>query len=43
MRNKILGSKQSDGIDDSILIEIGKGQEILSIITSGVDQAEHLH
>jgi len=33
-------SKKSDEIDDSILIEVGNGQEILSLITSGVDEAE---
>lgn len=35
-----LDSKQSDKKDDSILIGIRNGKEILSIITSGVDEAE---
>lgn len=33
-------SKQSNKIDDSICIEVGNGDEILAVITSGVDEAE---
>ena len=33
-------SLHSDKIDDSIYIEIGKAGEILSVITSGIKEAE---